>query len=119
MKKLLGGLAISALLVVPALAADLPARMPVKAPVPVVAAYSWTGCYLGVQGGWQWGRDHTRETITAMGAFNNFDRHWDSDGFVGGGHIGCNWQTGQWVFGVEGDFEGSTLDGGYTLANGN
>ncbi|HLX14688.1 MAG TPA: hypothetical protein VKS24_05720 [Bradyrhizobium sp.] len=41
----------------PALAADLPARMPVKAP-PVVAAvpYTWTGCYGGGHIGAGWDR---------------------------------------------------------------
>ena len=34
-------------------AADLRRPMPVKAPAPVaVAAYSWTGCYVGAGGGY-------------------------------------------------------------------
>jgi outer membrane immunogenic protein len=39
-----------------ALAADLPARMPVKAP-PLVApaVFTWTGCYIGAHGGYAWG----------------------------------------------------------------
>lgn len=119
MQKLLAAVALSALLTAPALGADLRRPMPVKAPpAPVVTAYSWTGCYLGAQIGLQWGRDHTAE-FTDAGVFNNFDERFDSSGFIGGGHLGCNWQTSNIVFGIEGDFEGSTVDGGYTLTNGN
>src|SRR3954452_13433096 len=35
-----------------AAAADL--RMPVKAPPPVVAAFSWSGCYIGGYAGGAW-----------------------------------------------------------------
>ena len=35
----------------PALAADLPYKAPLLKAPPVVV-YSWTGCYLGVEGGW-------------------------------------------------------------------
>jgi outer membrane immunogenic protein len=33
------------------------------------------------------------------------------NGFLGGGQIGVNYQTGSWVFGFEGDFTGMTLKG--------
>lgn len=99
MKKLLGGLAISALLAAPALAADLPARVPVKAPAPVVvAAYNWSGCYIGVAGGWAWGRSTHDLTGGAVdtGPFN-------VNGGIVGGTLGCNFQSNQFVFGIEGD----------------
>ena len=38
----------------PALAADLPVKAVMKAPVPV--AYSWSGCYVGGNGGVTFGR---------------------------------------------------------------
>ena len=39
-------------------AADL--RMPVKAPPPVAAAvWSWTGFYVGANGGYSWGRSRS------------------------------------------------------------
>src|SRR5437773_2781750 len=54
MKKLL--LASSALMFAgPAFAADLPARMSVKAPVVAAVPYSWTGCYVGAHAGYGWG----------------------------------------------------------------
>ena len=117
MKLFVAATAFAALMSGAAVAADL-SRPVMKAPAPARVA-NWTGCYIGVQAGGQWSRDHTAEYVTTTGAFNNFDQHFNSDGFVGGGHIGCTWQTGVWVWGLEGDFEGSGVDGGYRLANGN
>src|SRR5262249_61084431 len=42
-----GGAALTVLVAAPAVGADIP----VKAP-PRPAIFSWTGCYLGVNGGW-------------------------------------------------------------------
>src|SRR5262245_20609416 len=98
MKKLLGSLAISALLTAPVLAADLPARV-VKAPPPVIAvAYNWSGCYIGAAGGWAWGRSthDLAGNATDTGPFN-------VNGGIAGGTLGCNIQTSQFVFGIEGD----------------
>jgi outer membrane immunogenic protein len=76
-------------------AADMPARMPTKAPVPYVALYNWTGLYIGANIGYGWGRD------TAGGTSTNLN------GVIGGGQIGYNWQMNNLVFGVETDFQGS------------
>lgn len=91
-----------------ALAADLP----VKAPPPVVASYGWTGFYIGLNAGYGWGRAKTDETgvdplivIPAQGVGSlptSFNKRVDS--FVGGGQIGYNWQSGQYVLGIEADF---------------
>jgi outer membrane immunogenic protein len=54
-------------------------------------AYSWAGPYLGGNLGYEWGtvdRNATRPS-----------------GFVGGVTAGYNWQTGPWLFGVEGDIQ--------------
>ena len=55
MKKLIAGAALLALSAASALAADLPARMPAKAPVAVSPAYNWSGWYVGINGGGAWG----------------------------------------------------------------
>jgi len=56
-KLLLAGASLLAMGVVSASAADLPARMPEKAPVYVAPmAYNWTGFYLGLNGGYGFGR---------------------------------------------------------------
>ena len=107
MKKiLLTGVALAALASGPALAADLPVRrgMPVKAPEPVVAyAYNWTGFYIGAHGGGAWGE---KCFTNVPGAFA--DGCHDSNGWLAGGQAGFNFQTGQFVFGVE--FSGSWAD---------
>jgi outer membrane immunogenic protein len=85
-----------------AAAADLIPRYSqpyVKAPTynPV---FSWTGFYLGLNGGGGWGR-------------SSWDRtgNLDLSGGVIGGTAGFNWQTGQVVFGVEGDIDWSGVSG--------
>ena len=109
MKSLLGMSAIAlALTALPAAAADLRRPMPVKAPppAPVVAAYNWSGFYIGAHGGGAWaekcfGRDDD------FLIFDNGDNCHKGDGWLAGGQIGFNWQSGQFVFGVE--FSGSFL----------
>ena len=77
------------------LAADLPPAQPYPAPAAVVApAFTWTGFYVGINGGYSFG-----QTTNLPG------RDQDINGPVAGGQIGFNWQAGQFVFGVEGDFQ--------------
>jgi outer membrane immunogenic protein len=96
MKKLLGGLAISALLAAPAMAADLPARVAARPAPPPIAypMYNWSGFYFGGHAGYGWG--DAEFTV----APNSLTR--DADGFVGGGHVGINWQWDRLVLGIEG-----------------
>lgn len=79
-----------------AMAADLPAKAP--APV-VVPAASWAGFYIGGHVGAAWAQSHNSNAYTA--AFGA-DRT-SSTGFIGGGQIGYNWQSGNFVFGLEAD----------------
>lgn len=74
-------------------AADLPAKgktytAPVVAPVA-----NWSGCYIGVHGGGGWGNARWSDPT-------EFANH-DIDGWLAGGQVGCDYQAGQWVFGVE------------------
>ena len=73
-------------------AADLPygSRAPYTVNQPL-NAYSWAGPYLGGNLGYEWGTVQNNPTKPS--------------GFVGGVQAGYNWQTGPWVFGVEGDIE--------------
>lgn len=92
-------------------AADLP---PHNAPS-VAPFFSWAGSYIGgnVGGGWSRGntdvlpgpdpvtfRDLLPQTLST-----------DSKGVIGGGQFGYNWQTGNWVWGFETDFQGSDVKG--------
>lgn len=77
-----------------ALAADLPRKAPI-APPPLPVDI-WTGFYIGVNLGYGWAR-----TSTDGVSSNNIN------GVIGGGQLGYNWQTGNLLLGLEGDFQGS------------
>jgi len=128
----------------PAMAADL-SRAPItKAPVMApVAAFSWTGFYIGANVGW--GRSEDSDsgfqncvapgTVTTVATLfsapgpcstgfvntavngNNVVRNFglQSEGIFGGGQVGFNWQTGALVFGVEADFQGSDISDDVTV----
>lgn len=102
--------AIAALIGTPALAAD----MAVKAPPPPVAApaYSWTGFYIGGNGGYAWGSSVQFFTGGGGGTTHRYN----IDGWEGGGTLGYNWQIQQWVLGVETDFSGSHISGSSTVS---
>jgi outer membrane immunogenic protein len=92
----------------PAFAADLPPPVapPPRAPatyVPVaVPYYNWGGIYIGVNGGGEFG------TFTPPGAIGT---SFNTTGFVVGPTVGFNFQAGSFVFGVEGDWDYSTING--------
>jgi len=88
----------------PTLAADLP-RPAYKAPVYVApVAFSWSGFYVGINGGYAWG--HSDWNNAAMGAVSM-----NVKGGLIGGTLGYNLQTGNFVFGLEGDLDASWADG--------
>jgi outer membrane immunogenic protein len=77
--------------------------MPVKAPI---AVWSWTGFYLGINGGYGVGSDPFSQMQLAGGApfvSTVFDAKVAPVGGLFGGQAGYNWQTGHVVLGVEGD----------------
>src|SRR5262249_60279429 len=84
--------------------------------------FSWTGCYIGGNIGYGWGREtvslsNLGETAgvpelagVALGPVAG-----DTNGFVGGGKIGCNYQFDpSWVIGIEGDGEAANIKGDLT-----
>jgi len=85
-----------------AFAADLP---PVyKGPEPVYvapASFSWTGFYLGINGGYGFCKSEWRGTATAGSP--------DPRGALVGATLGYNWQIGSWVFGAEGDIDATWI----------
>jgi outer membrane immunogenic protein len=100
----LAALALPFLAVASAQAADLPSRG--YAAPPMAAAYapppfSWTGFYLGLNGGYGWG-SLGRVGDTTFGK---------PSGFVFGGTAGYNHQlNSQFVIGVEGDINWTNID---------
>jgi outer membrane immunogenic protein len=92
-----------------ALAADLPSAKgpPVYAPPPPPPP-SWTGFYIGLNAGY--GGDQVRFNHFSSGVLDN-SGSLSSSGFLGGGTAGFNYQfpSTNYVVGVEGDFDGSTV----------
>ncbi len=98
--------ASTTMLAAPALAADL--RMPVKAPVVAPAPYfNWSGCYVGVHGGGAWG--DKRAFIAPPSGAPIFA--FDTSGGLAGGQAGCDFQTGAFVFGLEGSASWASISG--------
>jgi outer membrane immunogenic protein len=89
-----------------ALAADMAVRAPIIPPAPV---FSWTGFYVGVQIGGAWAHDNASIENPGIPVAIFLPFTVDMDGVIGGGHIGYNWQVGQWVFGVEGSVDAANL----------
>lgn len=95
-----------------AIAADLPSRKVAPAPVYAAPVFTWSGFYIGVNAGGVISRTTGRpDGITPNILFAapglptvNSEKF----GFLGGGQVGFNYQTGSFVFGVEGDIDFST-----------
>jgi len=84
-----------------AVAADL--RQPsYKAPPYVAPSYnSWNGFYIGLNGGYSWGWADWQSPPLSMIA----------KGYLIGATLGYNFQTGTWVWGVEGDLDYANVKG--------
>ncbi|MGO9700619.1 MAG: outer membrane protein [Xanthobacteraceae bacterium] len=110
-----------------AIAADMPLKAP---PVP---AYQWSGCYVGLNAGGGTSGTNFGTTIdpgtylaagdaaTVAGSGGGGK---NADGLLGGGQLGCNFQTGILVVGAEADFDSFRSNPQFnnntnTLANGN
>jgi outer membrane immunogenic protein len=107
MKKILTASVLAIVGIGSASAADLPARTYTKAPAMVAAApVSWTGCYVGVEGGYGWGRESV--VFTPVGTAVTTVK---PKGGLGGGTIGCNWQSSNFVIGIENDLSATGLSG--------
>ena len=95
-------------------AADMAPRY-TKAPPPVVEVWNWTGFFIGGNAGYSWGRSNTDvsyfNTVTGVpivpppGSITSAG--FDMNGGIAGGQIGYNWQSSNWVFGLEADAQWS------------
>jgi outer membrane immunogenic protein len=92
------GAAVAVVAAGAAVAADLPrGPSPYYSPAPAASPiYNWGGVYAGVNIGYQWG-DVTNSAV-------------EPSGVAGGGTLGYNWQSGQFVFGAETDMQLSSAD---------
>ena len=95
-------------------AADMAPRY-TKALPPVVEVWNWTGFYIGGNAGYSWGRSNSDvsyfSTVTGLpivpppGSITSAG--FDMNGGIAGGQIGYNWQSSNWVFGLEADLQWS------------
>lgn len=92
MKRLLFGLVLASFVSGAAVAADMRAPVYKAPPAPLPPVNIWSGFYIGAMGGYA-----SQESTTVNGVDLSLD------GGFAGGTIGYNWQTGQFVFGLEAD----------------
>jgi len=87
------------------------------------APFSWTGLYVGVNGGYGWGHapshlnfSSTQNTgLAARGVSAAGSATADLDGWFGGGLVGYNWRSGRWLYGVETDFQWTSQEGNSSI----
>jgi outer membrane immunogenic protein len=93
-------------------AADLPMKaMPDPAPV-----WTWTGFYIGGNGGAGWGTTESSLTSLSVPGFGVIPfglpvAQNSRSGFLGGGQLGYNYQAGWVVVGVQGDIDALSING--------
>lgn len=92
-------------------AADL-SRIPTYRTVPPPVAV-WTGCYVGFNVGGGWAQATITDGVTGAGLGTV-----SPGGFIGGGQLGCDYQTGLFVFGVQGMIDGADIKGSQLQPNG-
>lgn len=94
-----------------AFAADL-APAPAEPVAPVVAPFTWTGFYGGLQAAYSWGKTDAKNTHDTDGAVE-FTGTVNSDGLSGGGYVGANYQfvNTSFVVGAEVDAKFGAIDG--------
>jgi outer membrane immunogenic protein len=84
---------------------------------------NWGGPYIGLNAGWRWGRTDIHSSTTTVNqlsgvnagagpvtvppaSFPSAGGRMKGSGFMGGGQLGFNVQSGGIVWGLEGDFDG-------------
>jgi outer membrane immunogenic protein len=135
MKTIPIAVALSVVGIASAMAADMsgPAPSYIKAPL-VTPTYSWTGCYLGVNGGYGWNSGHTtyRDDTNAPNAdpinhvapdpfgfteqFIATPAATGGSGGLAGGGAGCDLQSQRWVLGIEADIDWAHISGRNTTS---
>lgn len=93
-------------------AADVGAPVYKAAPSSV---FNWGGCYMGGNGGWL--KNDSKITTkdndplpADLTAVLTVEHSFTNSGATVGMQGGCNWQSSQFVYGIEGDFNWSGLD---------
>jgi outer membrane immunogenic protein len=88
-----------------AFAADYPTHAP--PPVYLPPIFTWTGIYVGGQIGYGWGSYTFADPFD--NAFGTTGLGGSPSGVIGGAHVGYNYQVNQFVFGLEGTVDGTSV----------
>src|SRR6516164_8026881 len=111
MKKLmLAAIAAAASLGGSANAAEMAVPVPVYRP-PLVTYFTWSGCYVGGNVGGLWAGTDWTDQIPGDPFFGSDFGRQRVNGGLGGAQVGCNYQIGGWVFGIQGDYDWSQATG--------
>jgi outer membrane immunogenic protein len=117
-KLLLASLGALALTGPVGLAADLGAPPPPPPYLPPPPLFTWTGIYVGGQVGYAWGAGNFNgsgfDPLTGAFVVNNLGSR--PNGVIGGAHLGYHYQFNQFVLGVEGSVDGTSLSNTAVLA---
>ena len=109
-------LAVSSFAALPASAADLPVKA--RPMAPAAAAFSWTGFYIGANGGYGFGGHDDVDILETNNGALFVSGTWpgsarfgtlEPKGWFGGGQIGYNWQVSNFVLGFETDLQGADI----------
>jgi outer membrane immunogenic protein len=112
----LGSAAAFALLTGGAFAADLPVRTAAPAPVVFAPIFSWTGFYVGVNGGYAGDKFEYPFSGAFRGTPFSGNPSVTSSGFLFGGQIGYNYQfANRFVVGLEADYQWSNIEGNVSI----
>src|SRR5262249_27205940 len=79
-----------------------PYARPVAPAVYLPPPFSWTGFYIGPNLGGAWSKRDLTDTLLGLSLSDINDK----GAFIGGGQLGFNYQFGNFVLGIEADFDG-------------
>jgi outer membrane immunogenic protein len=114
-KMLLAGAALLTAVSGSAMAADMrppPGRAPVYTKAPMMPVFTWTGCYVGGNAGGLFAKKDWTVTGTGLAQSSVNVNSW-----LAGAQVGCNYQTGPVVFGIQGDYDWSNASASATDAS--
>jgi outer membrane immunogenic protein len=115
MKRAIAGLSVLWAVALPAAAADLVKAPRAPSPPPAVApVFSWTGFYVGMNLGY----GSTFGTASRALPLGVADPGAELAGPLFGGQLGYNWQTGNYVLGVEADLQAANIRHDWSVTDG-